>query len=229
MARQRKSARQSHLVVRMTQAHWRILVAVAVFVVARAALLEQTDSPTVWLIASNVGVLTYLALAYYLVLTADVTYIRFRAEQQDVGRALILILVTFAASASLVAIIAELGGKSSEAWRVTWQWRLALTVVTIFLSWSLIHTVFAFHYAHEFYGCGDAAGGLDFKDELPDYGDFVYFSFVIGMTSQVSDVTITSRSIRRTATVHGILSFFFNAALLALMINIAGSAITPTS
>ena len=61
----------------------------------------------------------------------------------------------------------------------------------------------------------------------PDYADFVYFSFVIGMTSQVSDVVITNRRIRHTATVHGILSFVFNAALLALMINIAASAISP--
>ena len=62
-------------------------------------------------------------------------------------------------------------------------------------------------------------------DAHPDYLDFVYFSFVIGMTSQVSDVAITSKLIRRTATVHGVVSFLFNAALLALTINIAASAI----
>ena len=63
------------------------------------------------------------------------------------------------------------------------------------------------------------------EDEPPDYWDFVYFSFVIGMTAQVSDVGITDKIIRRTATVHGIISFVFNTALVALMVNIAASAI----
>ena len=86
--------------------------------------------------------------------------------------------------------------------------------------------MFALHYAHEFYD--ETAGrGMSFPggDPHPDYLDFVYFSFVIGMTSQVSDVAITSKLIRRTATVHGVVSFLFNAALLALTVNIAASAI----
>ena len=103
---------------------------------------------------------------------------------------------------------------------------LVLATLTILLSWTLIHTIFALHYAHEFYD--ETAGrGMSFPghDAHPDYLDFVYFSFVIGMTSQVSDVAITSKLIRRTATVHGVVSFLFNAALLALTINIAASAI----
>jgi uncharacterized membrane protein len=212
----------------MTRAHWRLLVPVVLFVVVRAALLAYADSPTVWLIAWNVAIAAYLGLAFHLIYVADVAYIRFRAEQEDVGRLLILTLVTLAALASLLAIVAELGGAAPGTSSVALHLRLSLTLATIFLSWTLIHTVFAFHYAHEYYGAGGAAGGLDFRHEQPDYGDFIYFSFVIGMTSQVSDVTITSRRIRRTATMHGVLSFFFNAAVLALMINIAASAISPT-
>jgi uncharacterized membrane protein len=91
---------------------------------------------------------------------------------------------------------------------------------------GLHHTIFALHYAHEFYGEDAEQGGLTFPGgEEPDYWDFVYFSFVIGMTSQVSDVAICSKSIRRTATAHGVLSFIFNAALLALTVNIAASAL----
>jgi uncharacterized membrane protein len=105
---------------------------------------------------------------------------------------------------------------------------LALATVTIALSWAAVHTTFALHYAHEYYR-GDKPGGLDFPsghdDEKPDYWDFVYFSFVIGMTAQVSDVGVTDKIIRRTATVHGIISFVFNTALVALMVNIAASAI----
>jgi uncharacterized membrane protein len=123
------------------------------------------------------------------------------------------------AFASLAAIILELGVTP----RQTPQ--LVLAVATIVLTWSAIHTTFALHYAHDYYR-GAKAGGLAFPGgEQPDYWDFVYFSFVIGMTAQVSDVDITDRLIRRTATVHGIVAFIFNTALVALMVNIAASAI----
>ena len=94
------------------------------------------------------------------------------------------------------------------------------------LSWFFIHTIFALHYAHEFYGSGGKTSGLDFPgNEEPDYWDFVYFSFVIGMTAQVSDVTVAARPIRHVVIGHWIVAFFFNASLLALMVNIAASAI----
>jgi uncharacterized membrane protein len=106
--------------------------------------------------------------------------------------------------------------------------RLELATVTIALSWAAVHTTFALHYAHDYYR-GDQPGGLQFpsgdQHENADYWDFVYFAFVIGMTAQVSDVGITDKTIRRTATAHGIISFVFNTALLALMVNIAASAI----
>jgi uncharacterized membrane protein len=105
---------------------------------------------------------------------------------------------------------------------------LTLATVTIVLSWAAVHTTFALHYAHEYYR-GAKPGGLQFpsgdRHESADYWDFVYFSFVIGMTAQVSDVGITDKTIRRTATVHGIISFVYNTALVALMVNIAASAI----
>jgi uncharacterized membrane protein len=96
------------------------------------------------------------------------------------------------------------------------------------LSWAAVHTIFALHYAHDYYRPAKP-GGLQFpsgdQHEKADYWDFVYFSFVIGMTAQVSDVGITDKTIRRTATAHGIISFVFNTALVALMVNIAASAI----
>jgi uncharacterized membrane protein len=110
-------------------------------------------------------------------------------------------------------------------WDVAVALYVALAAFTILLSWAFIHTIFALHYAHEFYDETDG-GGLAFPgDREPDYWDFVYFSFVIGMTSQVSDVAITSKLIRRTAAAHGIVSFVFNAALLALTVNLAASAL----
>jgi uncharacterized membrane protein len=95
------------------------------------------------------------------------------------------------------------------------------------LSWFFVHSIFAVHYAHEFYGdTGRKSSGLNFPgDDQPDYWDFMYFSFVIGMTSQVSDVAVTDKRIRQTVGLHGVISFFFNVALLALTFNIAASAI----
>jgi uncharacterized membrane protein len=155
-------------------------------------------------------------------LRCDVGHIRRSAVLQDDGRFLMLLVTAFGALASLGAIVLELGAsKGNKA-------GLILATVTIALSWVLVHTVFALHYAHDFYR-GNKPGGLQFPggdaEAEADYWDFVYFSFVIGMTAQVSDVGITDKVIRRTATVHGIVSFVFNTALLALMVNIAASAI----
>jgi uncharacterized membrane protein len=141
---------------------------------------------------------------------------------QDDGRFLIVMVTALGAFASIAAIVLELGGTH----RVGTQ--LALATITIALSWAVVHTAFALHYAHEYYR-GSKPGGLQFpsgdKQDHADYWDFVYFSFVIGMTAQVSDVGITDKTIRRTATAHGIISFIYNTALIALMVNIAGSAL----
>jgi uncharacterized membrane protein len=102
---------------------------------------------------------------------------------------------------------------------------IALAIATVILSWIFIHVIFAFHYAHEFYGeaKGGRKGGLSFPDDnRPEYWDFVYFSFVIGMTFQVSDVQVTSKVVRRVVMLHGMVSFFYNVAVLALMVNIGG-------
>src|SRR4029453_8050715 len=145
--------------------------------------------------------------------------IRRRAAVEDEGQWAILVLTVVAALASLAAIFAELGSAGRRPGQV------APAAVTILLSWAFIHTIFALHYAHEFYDETDGGGLIFPGKDAPDYWDFIYFSFVIGMTSQVSDVGITSKRIRRTAAAHGIVSFIFNAALLALTVNIAASAI----
>lgn len=197
--------------------------AVGIVVVALAALTDWRLA-TRLLVAWDVAVALYLALAFHVVARADVHHIRRRAAQQDEGRFAILTLTVASALASLGAIFAELGASARSA-GAHHPLPLVLATVTILLSWAFIHVMFALHYAHEFYE--GAAGGMDFPggDREPDYWDFVYFSFVIGMTSQVSDVTVSSKQIRRTVAAHGVVSFMFNAALLALTVNIAASAI----
>jgi len=189
------------------------------------SVLTAWRPATRWLVGWNLGVGVYLLFAYYTMASADIASIRRRAAEQDEGQLAILVLTVGAAMISLVAIVALLG-KANGSGESRQAPDLAVAGVTILLSWAFIHTIFALHYAHEFYDEA-AGGGLSFPggDVEPDYLDFVYFSFVIGMTSQVSDVGVTSKYIRRTVTAHGIVAFFFNVALLALMINIAASAI----
>jgi uncharacterized membrane protein len=157
--------------------------------------------------------------------SCDRDHIRQQSVLQDEGRYAIPVLTVSAALASLAAILVELHTTAGPATRDPRL--LALAIVTILLSWTFIHTIFKLHYAHEYYA--DRRGnrrGLDFPgDEKPGYWDFVYFSFVIGMTSQVSDVCVTSSNIRQIVAAHGLVSFVYNVALLALTINIAASAL----
>jgi uncharacterized membrane protein len=214
--------RKLPMFVRMVVSRPRTFVALAIAVAAFFVVPGMTRLMTRVLVSWDVFVTIYLALAYLMMFRCDQEHIKARATLQDDGRFLILMVTQLGALASIAAIIFELGASKSSVAGLT------LAVLTIALSWAAVHTSFALHYAHEYYR-GETSGGLQFpsghSEEMPDYWDFVYFSFVIGMTAQVSDVGITDRIIRRTATVHGIISFVFNTALLALMVNIAASAI----
>jgi len=218
------SSHRRPYVVRLVRARPRLFTAIATSLLVAVVLPREWRLATRLLIAWDAGATLYLVLVYHLIGGARIVDIRRRAALEDEGRFGILVLTVASALASLGAIIAELGVAVHESEHHPRQ--LMLATLTILLSWALTHTIFALHYAHEFYGAEGGTRGLAFPgDEDPDYWDFVYFAFVIGMTSQVSDVAIASRSIRRTATAHGIVSFVFNAALLALTVNIAASAI----
>jgi len=164
----------------------------------------------------------YLVLVYAMMLCNDHQHIRRAAAMQDDGRFVILLVTAIGAFAGIAAIVSELATPQRSVLEVT------VAITTIALSWAAVHTTFALHYAHDYYR-QSKPGGLQFpsggKEDHADYWDFVYFSFVIGMTSQVSDVGITSKEIRRTVTAHGVIAFVFNAALLALTVNLAASAI----
>jgi uncharacterized membrane protein len=208
--------------VRVVYARPRTFIAIAIGIVAFFLLPSSLRLVTRLLIGWDILVAMYLLLVYTMVLRSGHAHIRRNAVLQDDGRFVILLVTALGAFASIAAIVFELG----EAHRSVSE--LTLSTVTIALSWAAVHTQFALHYAHEYYR-GAKPGGLQFprgdQHEDADYWDFVYFSFIIGMTAQVSDVGITDKIIRRTATAHGIVSFVFNTALLALMVNIAASAI----
>jgi uncharacterized membrane protein len=218
MTKAQEGHRRLPKIVRIVRARPRLFLC-ALLAVAVAALL-----PADWRVATRVlaawdaGVAVYLAAVFVLMRSA-VGRIRRRAALQDEGRFVILMLVAGAALASLGAIVWQLGAGRMPS-------HLALATATILLSWMFVHVIFALHYAHEFYAAGGHGAGLTFPGgEEPDYWDFLYFSLVIGMTSQVSDVAVTGRTIRRTVAAHGVVSFLFNAALIALTVNIAASAL----
>ena len=203
-----------------------IFVAVIVAVLLPHWLSLLTRILCIW----NAGMISFLLATWTLMLQAKTKTMRRNAQSQDEGRLVILSLITAAACASILAIVFIL--KESKGQDInTLIPHVILAVITIIGSWLLVHTIFAMHYAHEYYQdhqtlSDTKAGGLDFPDDIePDYWDFLYFSFVIGMTSQVSDVQITSRSLRQLSLLHGILSFFFNTAIVAMSINIIAGLI----
>jgi uncharacterized membrane protein len=152
---------------------------------------------------------------------------RRRAKLQDDGAVVVLALTVFASLASLAAIVLELMGAKGHSPHEQ-HLHLALSIVTILCSWFIVHTAFALHYAHEFYEDtpGTKQGCLTFPgNPEPNYLDFLYFAFVLGTTSQTSDVTISSSAMRRLALIHGVIAFFFNTTLLALVVNIAAGLI----
>jgi len=214
-------------VVRIVASRPRLFVSTAIGIVATLLLAVISDGSAVTrlLLGWDIGVILYLSLVGVLMARSDLHRIRYRAAMQDEGQIAILVLTVAAAIASVAAIFAELG---TAAGNERPAGHLFLAAATIVLSWAFIHSIFALHYAHEYYGNGrdGLIGGMHYPDDdEPDYLDFAYFSFTIGMCAQVSDVTISSKSIRRTALAHSIISFLFNAALLALTVNIAAGAI----
>ena len=146
---------------------------------------------------------------------------RQRAAIDDEGAIALLVLTTTAALASLAAVVVEIGQAPGP-----YHVHVVLGMGTILLSWTFMHSIFALHYAREFFGKGydERPGGLVFPGkEDPDYWDFLYYSLVVAMTAQVSDVQITSKTIRKLTTVHSVASFFFNVTVLALTVNIVSS------
>jgi len=208
--------------VRVVYARPRTFISILIGVIAFFLLPGSLRLVTRLLIGWDTFIALYLVLVYIMMFRCGLAHIRRNAVLQDDGRFLILLVTALGAFASIAAILFELGGSHRGVVDLT------LATSTIALSWAAVHTAFALHYAHDYYR-GAKPGGLQFpsgdQHEHADYWDFVYFSFVIGMTAQVSDVGITDKTIRRTATVHGIISFVFNTALVALMVNIAASAI----
>jgi uncharacterized membrane protein len=220
LTQRQRAPSELKLLGRLWKLHARLFISAAVGIAVVLALFALPwRMPSRILVGWDIGVVLYLLLSGGPAARASVATIRQRAAINDDGAIALLVLATAAALASLAAVLAELG--HSPGW-----YQVALGVSTILLSWAFMNWIFTLHYAHAFYGASrdKHAGGLIFPGgQDPDYWDFLYYSLVVAMTAQVSDVQITSKAIRRLTTVHGVVSFFFNVAVLALAVNIASS------
>jgi uncharacterized membrane protein len=176
------------------------------------------------LIGWDGGVIAFLCLGFWFMRDVELQRMKRRAAQHDEGGNFIFILTILASVVSVVALIAELSIAKGSA---NPDLHVALAAATVVLSWLFVQIVFALHYAHVYYlaeESGNPQGGLSFGEcGEPDYWDFVHFAIVLGATSQTADINFTSKEMRRIGTLHTLIAFGFNTAILATMINLAAS------
>ena len=207
-------------------AHHRLLIAIGVALVVAVVIPRTVLWPTRLVLIWLAYALTVLGLIWLTIFRVKPHEMKQFYRLQDSSRTLIFVFVILAAAVSVFAVI-KLLAEAKTMSRFDLAWHVALSGLSVVSAWALVHTVFTMRYAHLYYDDDDSddessgpAGGLQFPDDdEPDYLDFAYFAFVIGMTGQVSDVAVSSKKMRRLALAHGLLSFFFNAIIVALTIN----------
>lgn len=168
-----------------------------------------------WIIFS----FSFLLMSWIILFTRPVGEIKRIASLEDGSKLFVSAMILVSSFAGMVALLLLMLSRDSHQ-----PYFLPVAIAGMLLSWMMVHTVFTFHYAHKYYDTDSnktIKGGLQFPEENnPDYLDFAYFSFVIGCTFQVSDVTITSRNLRRLVLLHGLLAFGLNTFVVALTINL---------
>ena len=212
-------------------AHYRLFIALTVAAISFFCIHDRLQLPSLILFTWISFALTIILLDWIIIATSHPKEVRAIAKLEDSSRTVLFLFVIAAAVASLGAIVMLL--KSAKGHAGGEGNHILLAIFAVVVSWWLVHTIFTLLYAHLYYdtdtddGQKRDPGGLDFPGkDAPDYLDFVYFSFVIGMTFQTSDVSISSRKIRRFNLVHSLLSFAFNTAILALSINVISGMIS---
>ncbi|MCJ8209319.1 DUF1345 domain-containing protein [Mucilaginibacter sp. RS28] len=213
--------------------HLRIFIAVFIALIVFFSVRKNHTLPEVVLFSWITYAVCHIVFDWVLIASLHPRQVCKMASLEDKSRSLIFVIVIAASIMSLVAILFLLKSTKTGDEAVMTA-HVLLSVISVVVSWWMVHTVFAMRYAYLYYDTTDdegnakkEIGGLEFpKTPDPDYMDFVYFSYVIGMTFQVSDVEISSRQIRRLAWVHGLISFAFNTAIVALSINIISGLVS---
>jgi uncharacterized membrane protein len=217
--------------LRVIKSRPRLFICVLIGVIVGLALPADWRPVSRGLIGWNVTIWLYLVAAGLMILQSEHRDIHRRAAVQDEGRYVILTLAALASTISFGAIFAQLASIKDLPFAIK-SVHIVLALTTIIGSWLFLHLTFALHYAHEFFLVskvdteGKWSGGIEFPGVLcPDYFDFLYFSYVIGVACATADCNITGSPLRRLALAHCVLAFFYNNAVLAMSINIGAGFI----
>ncbi|HMH33585.1 MAG TPA: DUF1345 domain-containing protein [Puia sp.] len=219
-----ENAKQSNIFLKFHPLH-RIMIGLILAALAYPLLRKLHHNALLQIMFLwDIFALAVLITSWIVFFTRPIAQIRQFSRREDGSLVYVFLSIVLASFSSMLALF--LLFLSKETATLSHAMFLFASIPAMLLSWAMIHTTFAFHYAHIFYDDADDdkerhAGGLDFPGEKkPDYLDFAYFSFVIGMTFQVSDVQITSRKIRGLALLHGVLAFLLNTFVVAITINL---------
>lgn len=212
-------------------ANYRLIISLAVGIIVFFIFREDIETLQLTLLSWTCCALSLIVLNWLIIIFARPRSVRNAASIQDYSRLVIFLFIVAASVASLVAVASLLASAKTGHSPVR-DYHIGLAIAAVVISWWLIHTIFSVHYAHMYYdtdtdaGGRLAVGGLKFPHtDDPDYLDFVYFGFVIGMTFQVSDVEITDRKIRRMGLLHGVVAFAFNMSIIALTVNLISTLV----
>jgi uncharacterized membrane protein len=203
------------------------VLGLAVYFILPAGLMPAMRGAIAW----DIAIVLFAAMTIVVVGEGSPEGLKRRASQGDTRLWIILTITVVAAAASLASLAFVLQKpEGASATAQTLFARISVAGATLVLSWAFVQTMFAIRYAHYFYGDPDDDGqhraGLTFPGtDRPDFWDFMYYAFVVGMTCQVSDVQVDTRQMRRLTLAHGVLAFFFNAGVLALAVNILATAL----
>ncbi len=205
-------------------------MAIALGCVVGALLPDSLRGVTRLLLAWNTTVWLYLALVGTMMWQPDHGHLRRQAAAHAEGAGIVLMIAVAAAVASMAAIVAELGGMKTSGVGLAWP-NVLLALATLVGSWLLLPFEFALTYASRYFVAGAVPGGLVFPgvdgnaagEPTPNYTDFLYFSLTVAATAQTSDVSVTTRAMRKLVVMHAVVSFGFNTMVLALAINMAAS------
>ncbi|WP_293881956.1 DUF1345 domain-containing protein [Sphingomonas sp.] len=200
----------------------RFIAFLVILGVAFAVLLGPLGWSRAAMTAFDIAGVFFLLSLYPVLTTHGADAMKEHAEENDANRALLLVITSVVTIAILTAVFSELAVKNGGGPPK------ALIVGTLAVAWLFSNTVYALHYAHLYYVDG-AKGGLNFtgddddaSDTGPEYSDFIYFSYTLGMTFQTSDTGVSSRQIRKVVTAHSLAAFVFNIGVLAFSINVLG-------
>lgn len=216
--------RKSKNILENTSPISRVSISAFLAIITYVFVRKQEFNPTILMtLLWDIFALTYIIISWTVFFTSNIEHIKKKALTDDGGKLFVFFIVVFASFVSMITVATLVISKDSLGMKEAVY--LPIIIGGILLSWTLVHTTFCFHYAHLYYdnfeGTNDNMEGLEFpKEKCPDYIDFAYFSFVIGMTFQVSDVEISSRKIRRLSLLHSLLSFLLNTFVVALTINL---------